>query len=240
MSGEVLRVGSAFPDPPFEVDGPAAGGFDVELTQAIAAALGRTWELHRYDGADFEGIFDGLGAGRYDLVASGTTVTEHRRTLARFCRPYLRSGQSLVVATARRPPAASIADLKGGTIGVQQGNTSQPVVRRLCDQGLLAGMRVYPYDAIGRALDDVESEAIDGFMKLEPVTRWFVRDRPALAVAQVGITEEQIALAVRSDDVQLAAAVDRAQASLVATGRLAALRQRWLSSSDPAATVVLS
>jgi hypothetical protein len=31
---------------------------------ACAAHLGWAWELHRYDGPDFEGIFAGLGDGR--------------------------------------------------------------------------------------------------------------------------------------------------------------------------------
>jgi ABC-type amino acid transport substrate-binding protein len=236
----VLRVGSAFPDPPFEVAGPPPTGFDVALTQAIAGQMGWAWELHRYDGTDFEGIFAGLADGTYDVVASGTTVTPHRRALARFCRPYLRSGQSLVVAASRTPAVASTADLAGGVIGVQRGNTSQPVVQRLCDEGRVGRMQVYDYHDIGKALDDVESGAIDGFMKLEPVTRWLVRDRPSLRVAQVGITREELALSVGRHDADLAERLDQAQRSLAATGHLTELGRRWLASSDPAATALLA
>lgn len=70
-----LRVGAALPDPPFEFmtdDGPA--GFDVVLMQRVAARLGRTWQLVRYNGSDFNGIFAGLDSGLYDCVASGTTA----------------------------------------------------------------------------------------------------------------------------------------------------------------------
>src|SRR5260370_40723211 len=71
----VLRVGAALPDPPFEFmtkDGPA--GFDITLMQRIAEILGHEWQLVPYDGADFNGIFAGLDDGRYDCIASGTTV----------------------------------------------------------------------------------------------------------------------------------------------------------------------
>src|SRR5579885_3438991 len=116
----VLRVGAALPDPPFEFmtkDGPS--GFDIALMQRIAAKLGRRWQLVRYEGADFNGIFAGLERGAYDCVASGTTITPERESVADFCAPYAISGQSLVVDTARHPNVRGLADLKGLVIGVQ-------------------------------------------------------------------------------------------------------------------------
>ena len=105
-------------------DGPA--GFDVTLMQRIAEILGRDWQLVRYQGADFNGIFGGLADGSYDCVASGTTVTPGRQKIADFCPPYAVSGQSLIVDVERHPKVHGISDLKGLVIGVQQGNTSQP------------------------------------------------------------------------------------------------------------------
>jgi ABC-type amino acid transport substrate-binding protein len=81
-------VGAALPDPPFEFmtrNGPA--GFDITLMKRIAEILGREWQLVPYEGADFNGIFAGLDGGRYDCVASGTTVTPGRRKIADFCAP---------------------------------------------------------------------------------------------------------------------------------------------------------
>ena len=116
-----LRVGAALPDPPFEfMTGAGPAGFDVAFMQRIAAQLGRTWQLVRYTGADFNGILAGLDEGRYDCVASGTTITPDRERLADFCPPYLVSGQSLVVDPNRHPHVHGIADLKGLVIGVQK------------------------------------------------------------------------------------------------------------------------
>ena len=235
-----LRVASAFPDPPFEVPGPPASGLDIELGQAIAARLGRPYESHHYEGRDFEGIYTGLATGSADVVASGATITDHRRTLARFCSPYLRSGQSLVVDTERHPAIRSTADLHGEVVGVQDGNTSQPVAERLRGEGAIADVKVYAYDEILKALDDLASGTIAGFMKLEPVMRWLTHDRPALQVVQTGITKEMIALAVRSDDEELAHSVEDAQRALAADGTLAELGARWLRDSDPAATAMVT
>ena len=236
---KLLRVGSAFPDPPFEVSASPPSGLDVDLTRAIAAELGMRYERHRYEGTDFEGIYKRLDAGAFDVVASGATITAHRETEALFCPPYLRSGQSLVVNVHRDPAIRSTADLQGRVIGVQDGNTSQPVAEELHRQGAVRDVKVYAYDEILDALDDVESGAIAGFMKLEPVLRWLTGDRPDLAVVQTGITQEEIALAVRAGDHDLARAVDGAQRSLAARGELARLGERWLRDSDPAATAMV-
>jgi ABC-type amino acid transport substrate-binding protein len=239
VDAKVLRVGSAFPDPPFEVSGDEPSGIDIDLTRALATELGWGWEVHRYDGADFEGIFADLDDGAFDVVASGATVTDHRRTLARWCTPYLRSGQSLVVDAVRTPEITSTDHLSGRTCGVQHGNTSEPVVRRMVDAGTLGAVKVYPYDGILSALDDLQAGTIDAFMKLEPVMRHLVRGRAGLAVVQTGITREFIALSVARDDDPLQAQLDGAQAALAAQGKLAAIGARWLAGSDPTATAMV-
>jgi polar amino acid transport system substrate-binding protein len=224
-----LKVGAALPDPPFEFvgqDGPA--GFDVALMQRIAGKLGRTWQLVRYDGADFNGIFAGLDSGAYDCIASGTTITPGRAARADFCAPYALSGQSLVVDATRHQRVRGVDDLDGLVIGVQHGNTSEPVADKLVAEHRAARVRVYAYHAIEQALDDLSSGGCDAFMKLAPVTAWLVRDRPRLKVVQVGITAEQLGICVRTGNTALRAAIDKAQAELVADGTLATLIAQWL------------
>ena len=228
-TGPVLRVGAALPDPPFEFmtkDDPA--GFDIALMQRIAEILGRKWQLVPYKGADFNGIFAGLDDGSYDCIASGTTITPGRCKVADFCAPYAVSGQSLVVDVTRYPNVHGIADLKGLVIGVQQGNTSQPIADKLVAEHRAAGVRLYAYDQIEKALDDLTSGGCDAFMKLAPVTAWFVRDRLKLKVIETGITVEHLGVCVRKGNTALRKAINKAQAALVADATLAALIKQWL------------
>jgi ABC-type amino acid transport substrate-binding protein len=227
-----LRVGAALPDPPFEFmtdAGPT--GFDVELVRLIAGHLDREWQLHPFKGADFNDIFAGLDAGAYDCIASGTTITPGREQLADFCPPYVVSGQSLVVDPGRHPNVHGTDDLKGLVIGVQQGNTSQPVADKLVAEHRAAGVRVYAYDAIETALGDLSSGGCDVFMKLAPVTEWFVRDRPRLKVVETGITREHLGICVRKGNTTLRDAISTAQAMLVRNGTLPALAKQWLGSA---------
>src|SRR5581483_11312721 len=88
-----LRIGSAFPSPPFEVvREEVATGFDAELMRAVCGQIGLRWSLVKYEGADLAGIFDGLRTGDYDAVISGLTITPDRERVALFSDPYLETG----------------------------------------------------------------------------------------------------------------------------------------------------
>jgi ABC-type amino acid transport substrate-binding protein len=227
---ETLRVGAAFPDPPFN-GMPDDSGLDIDLMTAIAEALGATVEFIPYEGSDFNGIFDALGS-EYDCVTAGTTVTPERETKAQFVPPYLISGQSLAVDTTRLPNVASIDDLSGLTIGVQQGNTSQPIASQLVAQGKAKEVRVYDYGTIRTALTDLTTGGCDAFMKLAPVLTELVKPIPGVEVVQRGISVENIAIAVGLEDQALLARIAVAQAELEADGTLPRIRQKWLGKPD--------
>jgi ABC-type amino acid transport substrate-binding protein len=197
--------------------------------QAIAAELGLLWRLAPFAGADFNDILAGLSRGSWDCVASGTTITPERQSVAAFCAPYVESGQSLVCNVKATPQVRSIDDLKGLVIGVQSGNTSEPVADRLKSQGRVADVRVYAYGAIGAMLDDLEAGRIGAVMKLAPVMRWFVRTRPLLRVVQEQITDERIAVAVGRRNEALRQAIDAAQSRLRSRGTLDGLKGKWLT-----------
>jgi len=53
-----------------------------------------------------------------------------------------------------------------------------------------------------KALDDLTSGG--AFMKLAPVTAWFVRDRPKLKVVETAITVERLGICVRNGNTRCA------------------------------------
>ncbi len=148
--------------------------------------------------------------------------------MASFCAPYLRSGQSLVCNIEQTPHVSSIDDLNGMILGVQHGNTSEPVAHRLKDEGRIAEVRTYAYHDIGAMLDDLATGKIGGVMKLAPAMRWMIKARPQLRVVQEGITDERLGVAVRLGDKALLDALNSAQARLQKSGALQRLAQKWL------------
>lgn len=224
---QTLRVGTALPDPPFNsmADG---GGLDIDVMTEIGRVMGTAVDFIGYDGADFNGIFDGLDAGKYDCVAAGTTITAERAQRAAFAPAYLISGQALAVDTTRLPMVRSVDDLAGLTVGVQQGNTSLPVAERLVADGKAARVRVYDYGSIRTALTDLSTGGCDAFMKLAPVLTELVKPIAAVEVVQRGITVEEIAIAVARSAQTLLAGIVAAQAELEDNGALQRIRRKWL------------
>ncbi|MET0454735.1 MAG: ABC transporter substrate-binding protein [Mycobacterium sp.] len=224
---DLLRVGLALPDPPFNgmTDG---GGLDIDLIHALAAKLGTDVRLQPYQGADFNGIFDRLTTGEYDCVIAGTTVTPERERVAAFAPPYLVSGQGLAVDTRRHPRVRSIDDLAGLTIGVQRGNTSQPIAEGLVAEGKAKAVRIYDYGGIRAALSDLANGGCDALVKLAPVLTELVKDVADVEVVQRGISREEIAIAVGLHDGALGQRIAAAQADLEADGTLQQLRRKWL------------
>jgi polar amino acid transport system substrate-binding protein len=224
----VLQVASAFPDPPFEVniDGKDTG-FDIELMQLICDDLGLAWQPVRYTGDDFNGIFDGLTDGSYDAVISGTTITPKREQVAHFSIPYLEFNQGLAVNVARNPQIRSVADLHGQVAGIQVGNTSDLVAKKLMSEGAIQDIRYYPYHGILSALEDLSAGYIGAFIKLFPVISWLVKERRDLAVIQQIPTHEKLGIAFAKTSVRLCAAVNKTIASIKQSGSFDALYRKW-------------
>ena len=60
-------------------------GYDVEVSRAIAEKLGVEPE---YVESDWDSLFAGLDAGRYDIVCNGVEVTDERAKTYDFTEPY--------------------------------------------------------------------------------------------------------------------------------------------------------
>ena len=224
----VLKFASAFPDPPFEVNVDGAGtGFDLELMQLICTELGLAGEQVRYTGEDFNGIFEGLTDRSYDAVISGTTITPEREQVALFSVPYLEFNQGLVVNFAQNPQIKSVTDLRGQVVGIQVGNTSDLVARKLKAEGAIQDIRYYPYHGILTALDDLSAGHIGAFIKLFPVVSWLVKERRDLAVIQQIPTHEKLGIAFAKTNVGLCKAVNNTLANIKESGRFDALYQEW-------------
>src|SRR5450759_13951 len=71
----------------------------------------------------FEGIQSGedLNSGNCDVVASGITINDVRESKMDFSQPYFAADQGLLVPAGSS--LASVEDLAGLTVGVQQATT---------------------------------------------------------------------------------------------------------------------
>ena len=86
-------------------------GYDVEVSRAIAKKLGVEPE---YVESDWDSLFAGLDAGRYDIVCNGVEVTDERALTYDFTTPYGYIHTALAVRKDN-DEITSFEDLKGKT-----------------------------------------------------------------------------------------------------------------------------
>lgn len=84
-------------------------GFDVEVARAIAAKLGV--EVQFIPG-EWDGLFAGMDAGRYDIVVNGVEVTPERAEKYDFTQPYAYIRTALIVR-GDNEAIKTFDDLKG-------------------------------------------------------------------------------------------------------------------------------
>jgi cyclohexadienyl dehydratase len=129
----VIRIGTTGDYAPYSFRNLDSGGFkgyDIEVARRLAGDLGVKLELVQ---ATWPTLMAGLEAGKYDVVASGVTVTPERAEAAAFSTPYL---QPRFVPIVRRRDLArfhTLADIDqpGVVVALQQGTAAEDAGRRV-------------------------------------------------------------------------------------------------------------
>ncbi|MBO0609502.1 amino acid ABC transporter substrate-binding protein [Myceligenerans salitolerans] len=86
-------------------------GYDVEVAEAVAGKLGLEVEFAE---TQWDAIFAGLDAGRFDTIANQVTITPEREEQYAFSAPYTVS-RGAVVVTEDNDDISSFDDLAGRT-----------------------------------------------------------------------------------------------------------------------------
>lgn len=102
-------------------------GFDVELARALATRSGYVPEVVV---VPYEGLFDGLLAHRYHLVAATTGITSQRAETYLFSTAYFDTCQAALVRVGDDEPL-QLADLAGRRVGAAGAGTSVSALQDL-------------------------------------------------------------------------------------------------------------
>lgn len=190
-----LTVCSDIPYPPFEMpdDSAPSGytGFDIELMQEIADGL--ELELSVQD-TGFDALQSGLtlASGQCDIAASAMSITEEREANLDFSEPYYDSQQSLLVPTDS--DIASIDDLSGASVGVQQGTTGKTFTEENAPEG--TDIVSFPSDA--EMYSAIQGGQVDALLQDLPVNVEHTKDGAYEIVEQFS-TDESYGFAVAED-----------------------------------------
>lgn len=226
--GEKLTVGSDVPYPPFEEFGKTKSefkGFDVELVEALAEKIGRTPE---FKDTSFDTIFRDLAQGKFDMVASATTITDEREETVDFTNPYyLPSAQSIVVKKGNSELKTG-KDLEGLVVGVQQGTTGEEYVEEEIDTKEL---RTFPQGP--DTIPALKAGTIDAVVIDRPVAENIIAADSDLEISGGIETEEQYGFVVQQGDETLLDELNEALQKVIDSGEYKTIYTKWFHKPVP-------
>ncbi len=142
-------------------------GYSSDYLRAIAKEIGVKFDIKNIA---WDGIFAGVAAGNYDIVASSVTITPERQKQFLFSDPYCEIHQALIVP--KDSPVKTLADLKGKKVGGQIGTTGIFVMEKA-----KTGATIREYEDVGLAMQDMANGRIDAVMCDDPVAKYYANKK---------------------------------------------------------------
>ena len=217
---DALRVvtDATFPPMEFSKDGKRTG-FDIELTEALGAAMGRKIE---WIDIDFKGLIPALVSKRADLAMSAIYITDERRKVVDFTDPYYPGG--LVIMTKKGDNSIKgPEDLKGKKVTVQVGTKSVNFLKEHYPAAqpveVEKNQQMFELVEIGRA-----DAAVTG----KPAAKVYARTKGTLQVVDKPLTVEEYGYALRKDEPELTRQFNEALKKLKADGTYDKLVAKYL------------
>jgi polar amino acid transport system substrate-binding protein len=124
------------------------------------AGLGLAWEFRRWDR-----FRSALEVGEVDVIWCGSAITEERRTVFDYSRPYAAFDEAVLVLSGS--PIHSLADLRGARVGAIVASTNMRLAETFGAAELVA-FDGSSNDVFAEMIDAVRSGLIDAFVDDEP------------------------------------------------------------------------
>ena len=118
QEGATVRIGTEGAYAPFNfIDSNGElQGFDVDIAKAVCEKMKAECT---FVAQDWEGIIPALTSGKYDAIFASMSITDERKQVIDFSRPYYNSPSAFVTAKDSGLTGSSPSDLSGRTIGAQ-------------------------------------------------------------------------------------------------------------------------
>lgn len=195
-------------------------GFDVEVGQQIAQALGV--EATFVEG-EWDGLLAGLDAGRYDIMINGVDITEEHSDAYDFSEPYAYN-RTAVIVSADNTDITSMEDLAGK----HTANTISSTYAEVAEQ---YGAEVTGVDDLNQTFELLLSGRIDATLNAEVTYYDYMEAHPDanIKIACLDPEATQVAIPFRKGEetASLREAVNQALADMRESGALSELSEKY-------------
>lgn len=166
-------------------------GYDVEIGKKIAEKLG---VKANFIEADWDGIFAGLDAKRYDIACNGVEITDERKLKYDFSEPYAFTHTALIVKKNNNN-INSYEDLKGKKTTNSIGSTYAELAESF-------GANVITIDSFDQTLELVEQGRADATLNDNATFYYYQKIKPNNNFKIAALTKEssQVAIPMRKGE----------------------------------------
>jgi cystine transport system substrate-binding protein len=217
----VLTVGTEGTYAPYSFHEGGSGeltGYDVELAKAVAGELGVE---AKFKETQFDGIFAGLEAGRFDMIANEISINPTRQEKYDMSEPYTVSPGVLIVKDTTTD-ISSFADLAGKT-------TAQSLTSNWYDLAEKNGAKVEAVEGFAQAIELLQQGRVDATINDSLTLLDYQKQQGASGLKIAAKTDDpsRNAFALRKGSTELLDAVNAALASLREDGTVAELSEKY-------------
>jgi cystine transport system substrate-binding protein len=193
-------------------------GYDVEVAEAVAEKLGLEVSFQE---TQWDAIFAGLDAGRFDVIANQVSITPEREEQYLFSAPYTVS-RGVVVVNEGDTSISSFDDLEGKT-------TAQSLTSNWYELATESGANVEAVEGWAQAVSLLQQGRVDATVNDQLTFLDNVNTTPDAAIEVAAETDEtsESAFAFTKDKEALVEAVDEALAELKDEGVLAEIGEKY-------------
>ena len=206
---------------PFSFHEGGAGaltGYDVDVATAVADKLG---VKAQFEETQFDSIFAGLEAKRFDAIANQVTINPTRQEKYSLSIPYTVS-QGVIVTQEGNTDITSFADLKGKT-------TAQSLTSNWYTLAVDSGAKVEAVEGWAQSVSLLKESRVDAIVndKLTFLDYQVGNPDSGLKIAATTKESSESAFAFRKGSTALTDAVDTALTDLAADGTLSKLSEKY-------------
>jgi cystine transport system substrate-binding protein len=209
---------------PFSYHEGGAGdltGYDVEVVTAVADKLGVDV---KFEETQWDGIFAGLEAGRFDIIANQVSINDEREEKYTMTEPYTIS-PGVVIVAKDNDDISSLDDLSGKT-------TAQSLTSNWHDVATAAGANVEDVEGWAQAVELLQQGRVDATVNDKLTYLDYLKQQPDAGIKVAAelddVSRNAFALKKGSDD--LADAINKALDDLRADGTLAQISEKYFGS----------
>ncbi|ADG82055.1 basic amino acid ABC transporter substrate-binding protein [Thermincola potens] len=222
---KTYKVGTDAAYAPFESVAPSGEieGFDVDIMRAIAKAEG--FEVEFVNTA-WEGIFASL-KGQNDIVISAVTITDDRKKEMDFSEPYFESTN--YIAVPKDSNIASLNDLKGKVVAVQEGTTGDEALTKFLGKDY---RNIKRFKGTPEAFLELRNGKADAAVADSGVVANYVKNNPDAnlkIVKDETFPKEYYGIAVAKGNTELLAKINSGLKKIKENGEYDKIYSKWFS-----------